>query len=356
MKNAKLLYFFCLFQANIGFSQDYLVEVNKLMNEQSSLCLILGEDHFERNLPHQSLFIQKFFDLNEEFLIGLEIPDLYEKLVNDYVDGKSDSIFCVMNPINNKHLNESILSLITLIKEYNEYKPNKLRIKCIDSPSDNISQSLWAIKYNFKDIENIETLTLFNYFDLSFKDGKSHKANKIYNCLIKDFEDNNDLYKEILAEYFEEYVRNLKSLEIMFGFYDIYDFRREDYLYKNAEKLMQGDKKSLIFTGNMHADLDEENNGYTNLKLKSYSSRLKKKYDTRVYSILTQYCKKCNFFELFPAPILTNSGCDSIFDKKKNYIIFKSNRMSSENFGYGRSDYVLVVNGGNVPNGTFDKK
>lgn len=324
------------------------IEIDSLTKNPKISYFILGQTHFEKNLPITLAFFKSFVNQKKTRTIAIEFPDVYESLVNDFVTNKNDSIVKILNPTKNSYLKNEVQGLLNQIREYNKSRDslNCIKLLCFDSAPNNISQSLWAMEYNFRGIKDIDKLKLNDFFRLPYKEGKYYKASKIYNELVRDFKNNKPLYDSVLGDRVNEYKKNLESLKIIFDYsQDVNDFDREDYLYNNLKSILDSNDNMLILTGNMHADLKEKDNIYTNLSINSYSSRLKQIYKEKLCSILTQYCnKKCNFLRILPPIKLISEDCSVLLDSNQVYKFYDKSLFKEDDLANLSCDKVLVVN------------
>ena len=314
---------------------------------------VLGESHNHDNLNHKLAIL---FELNQSKGINklfLEYPIIIEDWCNEYLRHGQEMDYLLNG--GDPELIFGQLDLFPMLNSIREYNlnyalHNPIEIFCFDTPDDPYAAVNFWLKEKFKDLEGIEQLGLYQsmtFFD-SHRNGDEIEEEMKF--LVKDLNDNYSLYLKVLKADFDIYSKTIQGMKIVLKreylilrqWYSL----REVYITDVLTERIDSSSKCIIFCGNYHAiKVMNDNTAFSKLKFTSFSSVLKSKYNSRVFTIGLHYNSRFlrrtvsrDKFNLLEEPLR------KMISKDDDYNFMKGEELRNHPRAVRRYDMIIIKN------------
>lgn len=313
--------------------------------------ILLGEFHGHRNWEEKLALILALQDSDKSFDVLLELPFIFEPLLNNYLKTGDSTVFNFLKH-STSYIDEK--KMMSKLHDLSSSSNAEIVARCFDISYFQFYETMGVMKLLFNDSIISDKLPIMDHFLFQKKYTRytgNRKAIKILEKLQKDIELNKDKYKMVLQNDYEFYLTALESIYLSLGPNrkkedKVLFFRsRERFIYEQISKIVveSNSQNHLIFTGNSHASkLVNDNLNSTNIDT-SFTVRIINDGSCNVVSIMTIYLKEPWYFKtkgektLLDLINVTEQELIKLLGNEKNRLL------KSEIFGVkNRCDYILI--------------
>lgn len=322
--------------------------------DSTNVIYVVGEAH-DRFSNHFRIQTLKDAVVDGKVYVGLEVPIVWDILINDYINGgDSTLLFKIVNEGNRK-FNKGLISLLVSLKSINVNCSNiDIEVYSFDlPPSDDLYRTVLLMQYFFTDFEVLKDQRFVEILSLKKALRKKETMKAMYLDLVNILED--EKYKSILgAEKYKivmDYVENMK-LRFSETFHNKtmleYENIRERFMENRILSVLDTVDAGVIFTGNAHANKKPDDNIYglsQNDYFDSFTSQIIEKSNDSIHAITVDYYLRGR--RRYNHTDLNFLGCDvSKFfpDNEKDFHKLTKKELAAYTFADKRCDTYIIIN------------